>query len=173
MINRETEKKKFIAIPYIKDLTEQVCNSFRGTEFVAGFKCFNRLSTFIKVHKDITPTTSNNNVIYKIECNDCNASYVGQTKRQLKTRIGEHKSNTKKHISQKSVVSLHITEHKHDMDWDNVKIIDKETNYYKRLIAETIHIKQQTNGLNNKEDCDMLDHSYFPLLEIFKNKKRP
>src|SRR5580765_6856036 len=116
---------------------------FEETEFAAGFKCFNRLNKFIKVHKDITPTECNNNVIYKIHCKDCTASYVGQTKRQLKTRIHEHKINIRQHTSNQSVVSQHITEYKHNIDWDNVKILDHETNYYKRLIAETIHIKKQ------------------------------
>jgi len=30
--------------------------------------------------------------VYKINCNDCSASYVGQTKRQLGTRINEHRN---------------------------------------------------------------------------------
>ncbi|EFN68160.1 hypothetical protein EAG_12640, partial [Camponotus floridanus] len=58
-----------------------------------GYKCFNRLTKFIKAHKDKTPSHHNNNIIYQIQCKDCDATYVGQTKRQLKTRIKEHKNN--------------------------------------------------------------------------------
>src|SRR5580765_4877079 len=171
VVGRDEKEKsnRFIAVPYIKNLSEFVCNSFRGTEFAAGYKCFNRLNRFIKVHKDITPTECNNNVIYKIHCKDCTASYVGQTKRQLKTRIHEHKINIRQHTSNQSVVSQHITDYKHNMDWDNVKILDHETNYYKRLIAETIHIKQQKNSLNAMDDTEYLDRSYFPLLESIGN----
>jgi len=35
----------------------------------------------------------NNNIVYKIFCNNCNASYVGLTKKQLRTRINEHVKN--------------------------------------------------------------------------------
>ena len=39
--------------------------------------CFNRrLNKLIKVQKDTTKSLNSNNVIYKIRCNDCNASYV-------------------------------------------------------------------------------------------------
>lgn len=47
----------------------------------------NNLKRFIKVHKDKLVTESRNNVVYKISCNDCDASYFGQTRRLLKTRI--------------------------------------------------------------------------------------
>jgi len=43
------------------------------------------------VIKDKLPQWSHTNVVYKIECKDCDASYVGQTSRMLKTRIKEHK----------------------------------------------------------------------------------
>jgi len=53
------------------------------------FRCINKLNRFVKVLKDQDHILSKNNVIYKISCNDCDASYVGQTKRQLKTRTQE------------------------------------------------------------------------------------
>ena len=33
------------------------------------------------------------NVVHKISCCDCDISYVGQTERQLKTRVHEHISD--------------------------------------------------------------------------------
>ncbi|XP_071575678.1 uncharacterized protein [Temnothorax nylanderi] len=79
---------------------------------------------------------------------DCDASYVGQTKRQLRTRIKEHKANIKLDASKHSVVSEHIIRSDHSFDWDNVRILEVEHNYKKRLTAEMIHIKEQPNGIN-------------------------
>jgi len=45
----------------------------------------NKLNTFIRAQKDKLPTL-HSNVVYKINCQNCDASYVGQTKRLLKTR---------------------------------------------------------------------------------------
>ena len=36
------------------------------------------------------------NVVYKVPCKDCDATYVGQTKRKLNTRINKHKSQLRK-----------------------------------------------------------------------------
>jgi hypothetical protein len=155
----------FICVPYIKGLSEHVGSALRTANISAGYKCFNRLNKFIKTHKDITPTLNNNNVIYRINCKDCDASYVGQTKRQLNTRIKEHKANIKQHQSKLTVISQHILNSGHQMDWENVQILDHESNYSKRIISETIFIKLQKNGLNVVEDTESLDEMYFPLLE--------
>ena len=55
------------------------------------------------------------------------------------------------------VVSQHIMETNHNFDWDNPKILNHDRNYYKRLISETIHIKQQHNGLNASGNSKHLD----------------
>jgi len=50
----------------------------------------NKLRSIIKAHKDPLPNLCEKNMVYKLNCNNCETTYVGQTKRQLKTRIAEH-----------------------------------------------------------------------------------
>jgi len=134
-----------------------------------GFRCINTLRHFVKVHKDQDHILSKNNVIYKISCNDCDASYVGQTKRQLKTRLKEHKHNLKQDFSKHSVISEHIVKYNHSFDWDNTKIMDRDSNYYKRIVSEMIHIKEQKKGLNLNSDTELLNESYFDILSELTN----
>ena len=87
---------------------------------------------------------------------------MGETKRELKTRINEHR----KHNNPEAVVYQHITNFSREFDWNNVKIIDYESNYKKRLISEMIHIKCNKYNVNKKEDVKFLNSSYVPLLRI-------
>jgi len=43
---------------------------------IIGYRCLNKLNMFVKTHKDKEQLSSNNNIIYKISCKDCDASYV-------------------------------------------------------------------------------------------------
>jgi len=65
----------------------------KKTEFTIGYRCLNNLKNFVKTHKDKTDFNTNNNIVYKICCNNYDASYVGQIKRHLKTRLKEHVKN--------------------------------------------------------------------------------
>jgi len=125
----------------------------------------NSLGKFIKVHKDTNNLFSNNNV-YKILCKDCNASYVGQTKRQIKTRIKKHSNNIKSDTSKHSVITEHIPKYLHTFDWDNIKMLDKESNFYKRSISK---IKEQENGINTQTDTELLDNALLDILTSWIN----
>jgi len=71
----------------------------------------------MKTGKDQLNQLSRCGVIYKINCQDCDASYVGQTKRLLKTRVKEHFTDIKKSSSSPSVISDRL-ENNHDFDWE-------------------------------------------------------
>jgi len=58
----------------------------------------NKMGKYIKIQKNICPHTPKNNVGYKISCNNYDVSYVGQTGRQLKTRITEHRNHIRHNI---------------------------------------------------------------------------
>jgi len=104
--------------------------------------------------------------VYKISCKDCDASYVGQTKRQLKTRIKEHSNNIKLDTSKHSVITEHILKFSHKFDWDNIKILDTESNYFKRSVSKMLYIKEQKNGINAQTDTELLDSAYFDIDQL-------
>jgi len=71
-----------------------------GSNLKLSFHSFNELNKFIKIHKDPLPNLQKKNVVYKIHYNDCDASYVGQTGRLLKTKISEHQSHIRRNTTQ-------------------------------------------------------------------------
>jgi len=129
------------------------------------------MDDIIRVHKDHTEHTHKSNIVYKIHCNNCDASYVGQTKRQLKTRTKEYFNNIKLDESRHSVITQYILEFNHSFNWNDIKILDSEPNYNRRLISEMLHIKEQTNEINLKKDTEFLDESYFNLLDTLSTNK--
>jgi len=78
------------------------------------YRSLNKVESLIKVHKDRLPSNSNKNVVYKIQCRDCDATYVGQTDRLLTTRINEHKNYINRKTSCQSVITQHRLEHSHE-----------------------------------------------------------
>ncbi|KYN19405.1 hypothetical protein ALC57_08263 [Trachymyrmex cornetzi] len=128
------------------------------------FCSLNKLNCFIRPQKDRLSNLQKKNVIYKINCRDCDASYVGQTKRTLKTRVKEHKNDIRKSDGNLSVLSEHRLELNHEFDWDDVEVVDSERWLYRRRITEMLHIKLQNNGLNLQSDTDFLHHSYLSIL---------
>ena len=74
------------------------------------------------------------------------ASYVGQTCKQLKSRITEHKNHIRWNTSTRNVITEHRLQEGHDFDWNNVTILDEEPYYRKRLISEMIFIRRRTDS---------------------------
>jgi len=108
------------------------------------FYNLNKLGDIIKAHKDILPKLLNKDIVYKLCCKNCDALYVGQTSRQVKTRISEFRTH---HINRNTTTQFVITEHRlqfgHDFDWEDVKILDSERFLRKRLISEMMFIKRR------------------------------
>ncbi|KYN11234.1 hypothetical protein ALC57_16619 [Trachymyrmex cornetzi] len=76
----------WFTVPYVPVLTEKF-KQFDRNDIKVSFFSSNKLNKYIKVQKDRVDSLSKSNVVYKINCKDCDASYVGQTGRRLKTRI--------------------------------------------------------------------------------------
>ncbi|KYN27812.1 hypothetical protein ALC57_02877 [Trachymyrmex cornetzi] len=137
----------------------QLVKRLNGTRFGIEHICF---------HKDILPREKRKNVVYKISCKSCDASYVGQTKRKLKTRLAEHRNHINWNSNNQSVITEHRIEFDHDFDWENVAILDEKRPLNKWLISECLHILMQQNSLNLRSDTEGVHHNYIQLIKDIK-----
>jgi len=160
--NNNGMKINWFTLPYFPNISEKFKNITKIQNVKLSFYCFNKLDRIIKAQKDLLPDYLKKNVVYKISCNNCDATYVGQTKRKLKTRITEHRNQINRNSFNKTV----ITEHRlcHDFDWNNVKILDQEIFYWKQIISEMLNICLQKNALNCQTDTEFLDSTYTAIL---------
>lgn len=96
----------------------------------------------------------------KINCDDCDAFYVGQTSRRLLTRINEHRNHIRRSTSNYFVITDYRVNFNHKFKWDYVKVLDNEPFLNKRLISEMLFIKRQENSLNLQTDPEGLHQLY-------------
>ena len=80
---------------------------------------------------------NNLSVVYKIPCNACVCSYIGETGRGLEKRIVEHKSDLRAHRTSNSLV-VHIDEHGHMPDWRGVEVLYKGAGKNMRKTIEAV-----------------------------------
>lgn len=129
----------------------------------------NRLDRYIRTLKDPLFKQKKNDVVYRINCKNCNASYVGQTGRQLQTRIKKHRRINQ--VNTNTVVNEHKLTNGHNFDWNGVQILNVERSWHKRIISEMIHIKNQTLSINAQSNTLLLDNIYLPIINKFKQSR--
>jgi hypothetical protein len=67
--------------------------------------------------------------------------YVGETKKILDERLKQHQRAVEKE-DEKNAIFRHIKETGHEMDWEGANIVEKEKNWYRRRVLESMHIKK-------------------------------
>ena len=106
------------------------------------------LSSLFCKPKDVINFEQKRGLVYQISCRDCNAVYVGETGRSVRTRKREHAVAVKTFNTKKSVLSQHVMDFDHRIDWDNVKILKSESHAYRRRVMESFLINQKACSCN-------------------------
>jgi hypothetical protein len=98
-----------------------------------------------------------NERVYSIQCGDCEIEYLRQSKRQFATRLKEHQKTVSTLDKGKSALAKHVCCTKHEIAWENSKVITTNNRYVQRLCLEARHINMSNHALNRD------DGAYFPL----------
>ena len=96
--------------------------------------------------KDKDKPEDRQGAVYKIKCCDCQASYIGETGRNLSTLETEQKRATRNGDVNNQFAEHHLKT-KHQIDWDSVTCITSSSDYYQRLTSDSwFTIKLRTNA---------------------------
>lgn len=132
--------EKTVVLPYVKGVTDAVGNLFRNFGLFPIYKVHRKLGSFFPQIKGPIPKEKQTGIIYKTPCGDCNGCYIGQTGRNLSTRIREHRRNYKEDPTRHTALTKHMLEHDHRFNYDRAEIIGKNRYMKNRLMMETFEI---------------------------------
>lgn len=155
-----------ITLPYVPKIDNDIKEVCKKYNLNLIYKICNKFP-FSQPKKDHLSPHQQFNVVYQIKCLGCNSYYIGQTKRKLKIRLMEHQ-RTEKKLDIKGGISEHTHHTGHRMDYDNVKILDHESNYYRRIISESIFIKIH-NNVNTQVESNIFTSIYNNILDKIKD----
>lgn len=146
------EKPRRYSFPYINGMFEKLKHVFLKREIQIVGKPTNQLGpmVFSKL-KDTIPKDMKSGLVYKLNCEDCDETYIGETKQYLSKRLYDHKYHIKIGDSKHSGAVNHATSLNHKIDFNNFNILTIENNTAKRKILETINIKKYKSSMNTQE----------------------
>ena len=113
----EMEKQPHLFLPYIQGISEEIEVSCRKMEVRTSFKSNGSLRQVLMRVKTIPTILKKKGVVYRIPCQDCETSYIGETKRSLRKRIKEHKYAVK-NFDRMIGIALHAWDMAHRPDWE-------------------------------------------------------
>ena len=94
------------------------------------------------LYGDGQPLLHSSGVLYQLT-SSCGQNYIGQTKRNLITRLNEHRT------CEDSEVCKHLLNNlNHEINFDTPKTLDRSNYVTKLRIKETLHISETESQLN-------------------------
>ena len=154
------KRRVYLCLPYVGELaTNKFARQIRRliakiapcVELRLVFRAAQKLSCLTRLKSKFN-VLSRSGVVYQISCTQCEAFYVGKTKRRLEQRVQEH--------SQQGYSSLykHSSDLCHQIDYSNPAVISVDNNDYRLQIKEALKIKdlKAYNSLNaNIRSCEL------------------
>lgn len=164
--DRDNKETKFISIPYIHGHSEQLRKILVRYGFSASFSTKNTLRNIYSKLKYDIDKMDKSNLVYKINCKSCSSLYIGTTSQKFKNRISQHKGDIRNKKKLATSLCEHALSQGHEFDFDNAKIINRESNYKARLILEMCRIQEFSRlAINRKTDVDGLSSHYVQIIK--------
>ena len=150
----------YIAFPYTNELSEKIKYTLSKYNINVCHKSQSLLNSLYTPLKSKIPIKKISNIIYSIQCLNCLKTYIGLTTQLLENRINGHK------YTKNATTALHKHEHteKYEFDFKNAKVRNQDSNYKKLIVKEMIHIKKDSNTVNDKKDIKNVSQIYCNLL---------
>jgi len=150
-----------VTIPYIKGTSETISRILQPYNIRrVAHKPTTTLRHLLTNVKDRDEPNNRQGTVNKIKCSDCQASYIGETGRNLNMRLTEHKRATRNGDANNHIAAHHQLTN-HNIDWDSAQCLTYSTNYFQRLTLQSWYTILEQKPLNR---CQQLPAPYKRLI---------
>ncbi|BHF71335.1 hypothetical protein SprV_0401439200 [Sparganum proliferum] len=139
----QPKPKCWRAVPYIAGLSEEFARLVSEFGIGVAHRPEATIRRQLMQPKDPIPINQKSGVIYRIDCNCGQASYVGETGKQVRTRLREHELAVRRN-DKLSLVAAHASTPGHAFDFECVRILGQSDNRVARLLQEAWHSNEDT-----------------------------
>ena len=87
--------------------------------------------------KDPVATEDKNKIFYEIDSSNCDAVYLGESKRSLKSLSDTHKRSVRNWDCDKNETAKHCWEADHNFTWDQKNVVDRKSRLIPRKIKRS------------------------------------
>ena len=101
----QEEERMSMNLPPVEGTSEKLWCLLRSHKIRSIFYTENTLRKLLCKPKDGVATENKNNIIYEIDCSNCEAVYFGESKRSLKSHSDEHKKSVRNNNCDKNEIS--------------------------------------------------------------------
>ena len=148
-------------IPYVRGTSETVARILRPYNIRVAHKPIFTLRRSLSDVKGKDKPEDRSGAVYIIHCSDGQATYIGETGRNLTMRLTENKRATKKGDIYNNNIAEHHLKTSHAIDWDSATCLTYSTDYYQRITLESWFTNLEQTALNR---CQPLPALYKRLL---------
>ena len=135
--NTETKNElTTVSLPYIRGISETIARILKPFNIRIAHKPTRILRHLLTNVKDKDDPKDRQGTVYRIRCNDCNGTYIGETGRTLTTRFGKHQTATDKEDFTNNIAQYH-RKTGHDINWDSATCLTHSTDKDERLTLES------------------------------------
>lgn len=156
---------KYLSFPFYGNLTERIKRRLKPFNIKVAYKNPGKLSNHFVSTKDKSDNDLMKSGIYQLSCADCDAIYIGQTKRNIQTRRNEHISDCFKISNPESAMAYHCITEGHSIK--DVSLLKEVCDNYKLDSWESLLLKM----MEEKNLTNLNKFGNAPSI-LFKNIKK-
>nr|VZI40959.1 unnamed protein product [Spirometra erinaceieuropaei] len=130
------DTKVWRALPYVKNVSEAVGRLLAPLGVGVAHRPEATIRRLIMKPKDPLPRLETSGVVYRIWCSCGQSNYVGETGRQLRTRMAKHAEAVRRSDAS-SQVAVHSTGSGHTFKFDEAKTLARGDNRVSRELLES------------------------------------
>ncbi|BHF80878.1 hypothetical protein SprV_0702400600 [Sparganum proliferum] len=143
-----TDTKVWRALPYVKKVSEAVGRLLTPLGVGVAHRPEATIRRQLMKPKDPLPRQETSGVVYRIWCSCGQSNYVGETGRQLQTRMAEHAAAVRRNDAS-SQVAAHSTGSGHTFKFDEAEILARGDNRVSRELLESWFTGPQSINMCN------------------------